>query len=160
MAGSTNKKVVIQRFDREPLSGFVNPQTFLLPDGVEFLSVRGNVALVPYEEIKVICFVMDFQVSDPFHERRVFSSRPKTAGLWVRMLFRDGDFLDGILQNNLLQLEPQGFTIVPPDPSSNNQRVFIPKAALTDFKVLGVVGSPLRRRKRAATPKEQIGLFD
>jgi hypothetical protein len=51
--------------------------------------------------------------------------------------------------------------LVPPDSSSNNQRVFAPRAALRSAEILGVVGSPLRRRRRAkAVPKEQIGLFD
>jgi hypothetical protein len=68
--------------------------------------------------------------------------------------------MDGILANNLLLMESQGFTVVPPDPYSNNQRLFLPRAALTELQVLGVVGSPLRRRKPKPVPKEQIGLFD
>ena len=81
-------------------------------------------------------------------------------GLWVRLRFRDGDAMDGLLANNLLQLENQGFTIIPPDPGFQNQRVFVPKAALTEVQVLGVVGSPLRRRKAKPEAKEQIGLFE
>jgi hypothetical protein len=50
--------------------------------------------------------------------------------------------------------------VVPPDPYSNNQRVFLPRAALSELQVLGVVGSPLRQRKPKPVPKEQIGLFD
>jgi hypothetical protein len=50
--------------------------------------------------------------------------------------------------------------VVPPDPYSNNQRLFLPRAALTELQVLGVVGSPLRRPKAKPVPKEQIGLFD
>jgi hypothetical protein len=81
-------------------------------------------------------------------------------GLWVRVKFRDGEVMDGILANNLLLIESQGFTVVPPDPYSNNQRLFLPRAALAELQVLGVVGSPLRRRKPKPVPKEQIGLFD
>jgi hypothetical protein len=82
-------------------------------------------------------------------------------GLWVRMRFRDGDTIDGLLANNLLQLETQGFTIIPPDPAFQNQRVFVPKAALTDVQVLGVVGSPLRKsRRKKPVPDEQIEMFD
>jgi hypothetical protein len=160
LTGSTNKKVIIQRFEREPLKGFVNPQTSLLANGVELLSVRGTVTMVPYEEVKAVCFVRDFEAEDPRGDRRLFTARPKTEGLWVRMLFRDGDFLDGLLANDLLRLQSHGFTIVPPDPSSNSQRVFIPKAALAELKVLGVIGSPLRRRKRPPADKDQIRLFD
>ena len=156
---STNKKVVIRRFDREPLAGVVNPQTYLQAGGVEFLSVSGNAMQVPYDEIKLLYFVRDFDVS-PSSEPRVFNTRPKMNGIWVRMRFRDGDVMDGILSNNLLQLEPYGFTFVPPNPGINNQRIFVPRAALTELQVLGVVGSPLRLPKVKPKPKEQIELFE
>ncbi len=160
MAGSTSKKVRISRFDREALLGYVNPQTYLRPGGVELLTPDGNYAVVPYDEVKAVQFVKDFEPLDPATERKVFSTRPKMDGLWVRVKFRDGEVMDGILANNLLQLEAPGFTVVPPDPYSNNQRLFLPRTALSELQVLGVVGSPLRRRKPKVTPKEQIGLFD
>lgn len=161
MAASTSKKVRISRFDREPLLGYVNPVTYLRPAGVELLTPDGNYSVVPYEEVKSVQFVKDFEPPDPAAERKVFSTRPKMDGLWVRIKFRDGEVMDGILPNNLLMTGAHGFTVVPPDPYSNNQRLFLPRAALTELQVLGVVGSPLRRRaKPKAVPKEQIGLFD
>jgi hypothetical protein len=81
-------------------------------------------------------------------------------GLWVRMRFRDGEIMDGILSNNLLQIEPYGFTFIPPEPYSNNQRIFSPREALSELHVLGVVGSPLTRRRRKEVPQEQISLFE
>ena len=160
MAGSTSKKVRISRFEREALLGFVNPQTYLRPAGVELLTPDGNYSLVPYDEVKAVQFVKDFEPPDPATARKVFSTRPKMDGLWVRVKFRDGEVMDGILANNLLSLESHGFTIVPPDPYSNNQRLFLPRVALSELQVLGVVGSPLRPRKPKPVPKEQIGLFD
>ena len=160
MAGSTAKKVLIRRFDREPLTGFVNPQTYLQPDGVELLTTSGTLSVVPYAEIKVVCFVRDFESVEPSQERKVFNTRPKTDGLWVRMQLRDQEVLDGILSNNLLQLTPEGFTVTPPDAYSNNQKLFIPRAALAQVNVLGVVGSPLTRRKPKTPPQGQIGLFE
>jgi hypothetical protein len=160
LAGSTNKKVVVTRFDREPLAGFVNPQTYLLPQGVELLTTQGNAIVVPYEEVKTVSFVRDFDHAEARREMRQFTTRPKSEGLWVRLRFRDGDALDGLLTNNLLQLEAYGFTIVPPDPGFQNQRVFVPKAALTEVQVLGVVGSPLRKSRKKAVPEEQIEMFD
>jgi hypothetical protein len=160
LAGSTSKKVRISRFDREPLLGYVNPQTYLRPGGVEFLTPDGNYSLILYEEVKAVQFVKDFEPPDPATERKVFTTRPKMDGLWVRVKFRDGEVMDGILANNLLLMEPPGFTVVPPDPYSNNQRIFLPRVALSELQVLGVVGSPLRQRKPKVVPKEQIGLFD
>lgn len=160
MAGSTAKKVLIRRFDREPLTGFVNPLTYLQPEGVELLTPSGTLSVVPYPEIKMVCFVRDFGSVEPSQERKVFNTRPKTDGLWVRMQLRDNEILDGILSNNLLQLTPEGFTVTPPDAYSNNQKLFIPRAALAQVNVLGVVGSPLTRRKPKPAPQGQIGLFE
>jgi Family of unknown function (DUF6982) len=160
VAVSTTKKVRISRFDREPLVGYVNPQTYLRPSGVELLTPDGNFSVIPYDEVKAVQFVKDFEPAAATAERKVFTTRPKMDGLWVRVKFRDGEVMDGILANNLLLVEAQGFTVVPPDPYSNNQRLFLPRAALAELQVLGVVGSPLRRRKTKVVPKEQIGLFE
>lgn len=158
MAGST-KKAVIRRFDREPLAGYVNTTSYLQLTGVELLSAEGKVTTVPYPEIKTISFVRDFaNLADD--TRRVFHNRPKMEGLWMSFRFRDGEVLEGVMPNNLLAFEPQGFTVIPPDPYRNQQRVFIPRAALQSVEVLGVVGSSLQRRKPKAGSKEQIGLFD
>ena len=159
MAGSTTKKAVIRRFDREALTGYVNPNSYQQLTGVELLSEEGNVATVPYDEIKTVSFVRDFDVPDST-TRQVFNTRPKMEGLWVSLRFRDSSVMEGIMTNNLLHLEPYGFTVIPPDSTGNRQRVFVPKLALSGIEVLGVVGSPLKRRKDKAAAKEQIGLFE
>ena len=157
MAGSTTKKAIIRRYEKEALAGYVNPISFLQPAGVELLSAEGKVATVPYSEIKSIAFVRTFDAG-PGAERSVFQTRPKMEGLWVRLQFRDGDVLEGVMPNNLLQVEPYGFSVAPPDSFSNQQRIFVPRGSLRSVEVLGVVGSPLKRRKEAA--KEQGELFD
>jgi hypothetical protein len=158
---STAKKVLVTRFDREPLAGIVSPQTYLQDLGLELLSPAGTVALVPYSEIKFVCFVREFGQGEPKKELRLFTARPKLHGLWVRMRFRDGDSMDGILPNNLLLLEVHGFTVVPPDPGFQNQRLFVPKAALAEIQVLGVIGTA--GSKRAKPPgraaKDQLEMF-
>jgi len=161
LAGSTSKKVLVRRFDREALAGFVNPQTYLQAEGVELLTPTGAVNLVPYPEVKAVCFVREFLPDNPAGERKAFATRPKKEGLWVRLQFRDGDSIEALIANNILQMEGAGLTISPPDPFSNNQRMFIPRTALADVQVLGVVGSPLRHReaKTAAKPG-QLEMFD
>jgi hypothetical protein len=158
VASSTAKKVVVRRFDRENLTGFVNSLTYLQPHNLELLTPEGSLVLLPYEDVKSVCFVKDFEAEA--ESRRVFLTRPKLEGLWVRMLFRDGEVLDGILPNNLLAWEFAGFTVTPPEPDANNQRVFVPRSALKSIQVLGVVGSPLRvKKKKAAPASDQPTLF-
>lgn len=162
MRSSTNKKVLIQRFDRENLYGYLNPNGFLLPHGVELLTPTGNLLVVPYEEIKTVSFVRDFEAPNP-QEKKLFTNRPKNPGLWVRMRFRDDDRMDGLMTNNLVLMEPYGFLVTPPDPSSNCQRMFVPRGALRDLQVLAVVGSPEkpgRRKKEKPVAEGQIGLFE
>ncbi len=132
----------------------------MLAEGLELLSQGGAVSVIPYEEIKLVCFVRDFQQGEPKKELRLFTTRPKMEGLWIRMHFRDGDAMDGVLSNNLLQFDSYGFSVIPPDPGFQNQRVFVPKAALTAIQVLGVIGSPLRMRKPKAIPKGQLEMFE
>jgi len=160
VAGSTNKKVLIRRFDRESLPGFVNPQSYLQPAGIELLTASGNLLAVPYEEVKALYFVRDFDAEEPPAESRLFQNRPKMSGVWIRMKFRDGEVMDGLMPNNLLQLEPYGFTFVPPNAGANSQKVFVPRTALTEVQVVGVVGSPLRPHKAKPKPDQQIKLFD
>jgi hypothetical protein len=158
LAGSTTKKAVIRRYQRETLAGYVNPVSFLQPLGVELLSEEGKVAVVPYGEIRTVAFVREF--SDADSGRRVFFTRPKMEGLWVSFKFRDGEVLEGVLPNNLLQIEHYGFMFVPPDPSGPQQRIFVPRAALASAEVLGVVGSPLKKRKPQPVAGGQARLFD
>jgi hypothetical protein len=159
LSASTTKKALIRRYDRETLAGYVNPASFLQPDGVELLSDQGRASIVPYPEIKLVSFVKEFEgTADP--QRQVFLTRPKMAGLWVNLRFRDGGVLEGIIPNNLMQLEAGGFTVIPPDSFGNQQRVWAPRSSLLAVEVLGVVGSPLKKRKAKPTAREQIGLFD
>lgn len=158
MASSTAKKVVVRRFDRENLTGFVNVFSYLQPNAVEILKPDGTLVLLPYDEVKSVCFVRDFETET--ETGKIFMTRPKLEGVWVRMLFRDGEVLDGILPNNLLAWDITGFTVTPPEPDSNNQRIFVPRSALQSIQVLGVVGSPLKaKRKKAGPAPEQPSLF-
>jgi hypothetical protein len=157
VASSTAKKVVVQRFDRESLTGFVNPFSYLQPQAIEVLKPDGTLALLPYGEVKKVAFVKDFEGET--ESRRVFLTRPKLEGLWVRMVLNDGEVMEGILPNNLLTWDFAGFTVTPPEPDDNMQRIFVPRQALRSIQVLGVVGSPLRVKRRKAPVAEQPTLF-
>jgi hypothetical protein len=156
--GSTTKKAILRRFEKESLVGYLNPLTFLQLTGIELLSPEGNVVLVPYSDVKTVAFVRDFESASE-SARQLFQTRPKMEGLWVRLEYRDGDVTEGILPNNLLQIETHGFTIIPPEAYGNTQRLFVPRTALRSVQVLGVVGSPLKKKAKPAA-KDQIGLFE
>lgn len=130
-------------------------------DAVELLTPEGGLVKIPYSEAKVVCFVRDFEAGETWRDHRSFATRPKSVGLWVRLRFRDGDSIEGMLPNNLMLVEPSGFSITPPDPTFQNQRIFVPRAALSDVQILGVVGSPLRRPAKKAEKEEgQLEMFE
>jgi hypothetical protein len=159
VSSSTHKKVILRRIESDPLRGWVNPQAYLIEAGVELLSQDGQVTVLPYEQVKAVHFVRDFEEKSDHQERKVFASRPKLEGLWLRLRFKDNEVIEGILANNLLLVEGPGFTITPPDPYANSQRIFIPRLALAELTVLGVIGSAAApsRKKKAAAPSEIQG---
>jgi hypothetical protein len=157
VAASTAKKVIVRRFDRENLTGFVNAYGYLQSSGLELLRQDGALALLSYEEVRSVCFVRDFDAGpDP---PRIFQTRPKLEGVWVRMLFRDGEVMDGILPNDLLAWDTLGFTVTPPEPDSNNQKIFVPRQALRSIQILGIIGSPLRPKRAKRAPADHPTLF-
>ncbi len=164
MAGSTSKRVVLYRFERQTVEGIVSPGAYLHESGIELMSVEGAVLVFPYSAIKAVCFVNEFGDPRLFSQHNLFERRPRVPGLWTRFTLRDGDLLDGILPHNLLEWPSQGFTITPPHAAGLRQRVFIPRVAVKLTELRGVVGISLagaaqqRRRGRAAS-EAQLDMF-
>ena len=163
---STRKRVVIRKLDKGLIKGFLDTKAPLSSE-IEVLDRDGHLNRVAMSEIKGVFFVRDFDGNPDRAERKVFRSRPRLAGLWVRMTFRDNEVLEALLPNNLLELDPLGYLVTPPDVYSNNLRAFIPRSALTDLEVLGVINDGVVRRmsQRAALARvsnaadQQFGLL-
>ncbi|HEV7968398.1 MAG TPA: hypothetical protein VGP19_12555 [Candidatus Acidoferrales bacterium] len=152
---STHKKVVVRFLDRRVLRGYLNPGKLGDAETLELLTPEGEQRNFEVKEVRSIYFVRQF--ADDFEpERKAFLSRPKLDGLWVRLKFRDEDTIEGVVPNDLLSLLDRGVQITPPDLHGTTLRIFIPRTALTEMTVLGVVG--IARRKPAAPP--QPGLFN
>jgi len=150
-ASSSLKKAVVELLDGSALPGYLNPSR--LGDGVTFdlLTQDGEHHSVALDEVRCVYFVGD--LAQPFRpDRKTFFSRPKLDGLWVRLLFRDDEVLEGVVPNDLLGLLDHGVHITPPDLNGNAQRIFIPRSALAEMKVLGVIG--VARRKAAGVEAE------
>jgi hypothetical protein len=153
---STHKKVVVVFADKKSLRGYLNPSRLGQSDPIDLLTPEGEHQELPLAKVRSIYFVREF--SDDFEpERKAFLSRPKLDGLWVRLRYNDGDTLEGVVPNDLLSLLDNGVQITPPDLNSATDRIFVPRTALTELVVLGVVG--IARRKPAAGPDTQPRLF-
>ena len=124
------------------------------------LTPDGEHVSVAMASVKSVYFVREFP--DEFQpERKVFLSRPKLDGLWVRLRFRDEDVMEGIVANDLLDLLDNAVQLTPPDLHGNTLRLFIPRSALAEMKVLGVVGAARRTHRAAgAAASSQSKLFN
>ncbi len=152
---STHKKVVVLLLDRTHLRGYLNPARLENTDTIDLLTPDGEHQAVPLKDVRSVYFVREFTNNfEP--ERKVFLSRPKLDGLWVRLKFLDDETIEGVVPNDLLALLDRGVQITPPDLHGSSLRIFIPRTALTEMTVLGVVGIARRKPVRppaAAQPK-------
>lgn len=155
---STHKKVVVRKIDRDSVNGYVAPANFVREGKLELLNTAGNVVAIDLRDIKGVYFVREFGDSES-PSRKTFTSRPRTAGLWVRLKFKDNEVLEGMMPNDLSQTTNEGFLINPPDLRSNTQRIFVPRSALDSLTVLAVIGATRRRRKGVAADTRQVQLF-
>jgi hypothetical protein len=145
---STHKKVIVRKLGRDSVSGYLSPKNFVVEGKLELLNPSGKVVLIDLTEVKNVDFVRDFGEMAALG-RKTFSNRPRTEGLWVRLRFIDNDVLEGMMPNDLTQIGPEGYLITPPDTRGNIQRIFVPKTALEEMSVLGVIGRPEARRRPA-----------
>lgn len=144
---STHKKVTVRKLDRDSMNGFVSTR-FLNEGKLEMLNTAGNLVTVELKEIKCVYFVRDFGDADELN-RKTFTTRPRTEGLWVRMRFKDNDQMEGMMPNDLTQIMPEGYLVNPPDTRSNTQRIFVPRTSLTELTILAVIGGPASRRRKS-----------
>lgn len=158
---STHKRVVAQLLDRTPIRGYVDPSLLGHAESIDLLTPEGEHRGIPVEDLKCVYFVREFD-AEFAPERKMFLSRPKLDGLWVRLRFRDDDVVEGIVGNDLLSLLDAGVQLTPPDLRGNTLRMFVPRSALLELKVLGVVGisrHTARQPAEARTSEAQSKLF-
>ncbi len=156
---STHKKVIVVLADKKPLRGYLNPVRLGRADPIDLLTPEGEHIEVPLARVRSVYFVREF--TDDFEpERKAFLSRPKLDGLWVKLRYNDGETLEGVVPNDLLPLLDNGLQITSPDLNSFTDRIFVPRAALTEVTVLGVVGIARRKPAAAAATASQPRLFN
>ena len=174
---SSRKKVIVRRFIGDtlpgylPLSGFV--RTAAQDRILDLLDLSGRVIPLPLDDIKYICYVREFNLTDTANPerltRRTFLARPRTEGLWLRLTFRtsssETEQLEGLapIDSSILDdvLNDAGLFLTPPDTRSNTQRIFVPRAAITELLLLAVITTPSRRKPlpSSSLPSLQEDLF-
>jgi hypothetical protein len=142
---------VIIRFEGRAVRGVVEPEELgsieqlLRNDPMYPLdSIRlklldtGLVEDVSTKDAKAVFFVKTFD-GDLRHRALHFHEHaPLVQGLWVRVYFYDGEMIEGIISNTKDFVLETGFFLRPTDPNGNNRLVYVLKAGLKDFHVLGM----------------------
>ena len=155
---TTHKKVIVRKIDRDSVNGYVGA-VFISDGKLELMNTAGNVVAIELHEVKGVYFVREFGDSESL-TRKTFTSRPRVEGLWVRLRFRDNEIIEGMMPNDLLHEGSEGFSIIPPDTRSNTQRIFVPRAALAEMTVIGVIGDK-KSGSRGRRPEDtlQVPMF-
>ncbi len=154
---TTHKKVIVRKMDRDTVNGYVS-NAFVTEGKLELMNTAGNVVTMDLRDIKGVYFVREFGDTETL-TRKTFTSRPRVEGLWVRLRFRDNEVIEGMMPNDLLQEGGDGFSIIPPDTQSNTQRIFVPRSALAEMTVIGVIGEKSGRRGRRPEDTRQVPMF-
>ena len=150
-ADNLGLKVVARLRDGSTLKGYLEE-----PLGLDFeaLFVDAHAALpkdlrlrraesdeklkVPLDSLKALFFVKSFEGHKDYSEVKFFEKNPPIKGLWVRVRFYDGEYLEGVISNSIVFVVEPGFYLKPPDPRCNNEIMFVIKGSLAEFCVLGV----------------------
>jgi len=144
------KKVLVRRFSGDTLPGYLPQAAFVHNHTIDLLDLSGRLISLLINDIKTVCYVRDFNLSDAVNPerltRRTFLARPRSEGLWLRLTFKTGDLLEGLAPTNRSLIDAladdDGLFLTPPDTRSNTQRIYVPRAALTDLQLLAVIPSP------------------
>lgn len=164
---ATRKPVIVRKFTREWYAGYASAAPAKEIAGLELLDHAGRLQLISWNTIKWICYVRE-SVSPAGSDsanperllRRRFTSRPRSAGLWLRITLIDGDELEGLAANDRTLVAGTGLMLTPPDIRSNTQRVFIPLQSIRELEVLAVIPAPGKGRVLSANQHSlQPGLF-
>jgi hypothetical protein len=106
------------------------------------LADSGTEQEVSTENAKAVFFVKTFDGDTRHRALHFHENAPIVQGLWVRVAFRDGETIEGIISNSRDFVLEHGFFMMPTDPNGNNRLIYVLKDRLKDFNVLGMRNAP------------------
>ncbi len=130
-------KIVARYLDGRMVKGFTqdffpNKPSFHIFEHEGNLSTGG--VQVFLRDLKAVFFVRDFRGKADYDERKHFTPEERPSGRLVEVTFNDGEIVVG----STLGYDPKrtGFFLFPPDPKSNNARVFALSQAVRKVRYL------------------------
>ncbi|KPJ48944.1 hypothetical protein AMJ40_06600 [candidate division TA06 bacterium DG_26] len=95
---------------------------------------RGKIHEVHIDDLKAVFFVKTLEGNKDYVETKRFEEGTGTAqGLKIKLEFFDGEIMSG----TSLGYNPnrKGFFVIPVDPQSNNDRIYVVRSALRDIRL-------------------------
>ena len=142
-AGPAEDMIVVQ-FGRSMLKGYTRRAAWtpaaLDKDGQSppiFSLGAAQSQAIDLNQAKAAFFVRSFEGKglSPIH---FHGEQPHKEALWVRVVFNDGEVVEGMLTNSKDLLLHSNLFIVPYDPEGNNLLMIVAKAQIAEFHVLGL----------------------
>jgi hypothetical protein len=160
---AARKPVIVRKLTRDWCAGYAaaNPAADNASGDspeLELLFSSGKLVQILWSQIKWVCYVRELGATEGAGNdtvnperllRRRFSSRPRTAGVWLRLALSDGEELEGVASNDRSLVDGAGLLLTPPDTRSNTQRVFVPRTSIRELTILGVIHPSTARGDRA-----------
>ena len=137
-AMAERNRIVVHFKDGRLLKGFThdfNPvkETFHLTSELE--SDRGKIYEVFCPNLKAVFFVKTLDGNVDYKEKKRFDEVDisNLRGIKIKIEFNDGEIMRGISLG--YSKNRKGFFVVPVDPNSNNERVYVIASAVKDVKL-------------------------
>jgi hypothetical protein len=160
---AARKPVIVRKLTRDWCAGYAAANLACdRPEGdnpeLELLLSSGKLLRIEWSQVKWVCYVRELGAGEASGNdnvnperllRRRFTSRPRIAGVWLRLTLADGEELEGVAANDRSLVDGPGLLLTPPDTRSNTQRVFVPRSSIRELTVLGVVHPSTPRGDRA-----------
>jgi hypothetical protein len=86
------------------------------------------------DNLKAIFFVKDYDGDKDYNETKDFGDFP-ASGKKIRAKFKDGETITGYTHS--INMDQPGLFLVPVDPKSNNERIFVVFSSLNTLEVDG-----------------------
>jgi hypothetical protein len=130
-------KIVVHDKEGHVLKG--TTADFLPKRPLFHLSIGGmhgeEIKKIAINNLKAVFFVKDFEGDKNHQEVKGLDNLP--AGKKIRAVFKDGEVVAGY--THVLNMEQPGFFLIPADPKSNNERIFIVFSSLSQLEANGFV---------------------
>jgi hypothetical protein len=98
----------------------------------------GSALTLELSQIKAIFFVSSFKGDRDYDPVRFYAAGRHPELIWVEIAFRDGEIVEGCVENSRHHLSSDGFFLIPSSPGGNNQLIYVNKSAIASYRVLGV----------------------